>query len=337
MSSSLHAYLLLTLLALVVIGGCGAMPPRQESSESLVRWQQELTQSPLRLQLVWAMPKRPGPYPTIIVNPGHGQSAADLRPVVDDLASQGYLAVAVECLRLINGNYTSPMFPWRDRNDALQALQMILNNPWVDRERVATLGYSMGGAHSLILAAHSPLIKAVVVYYPMTDFLDWIAVRKQNFIWRLVFAYYRSSYNAESPLNDNSTHKKLLSDYSAINFSDKITVPVLIIHGNRDQTVPLRHSQRFEMALRSHGTISELMVIDKMDHAFNLSPSVETRRSWHATLNWFARYLNNPGDDLVESGAQKGGVHRGLVQTTASGSAAHRSNPHLQKDVQELP
>lgn len=291
MNSSSHTWLLMIIVALLICGGCSAVPQRLETGESLFRWNQEITQVPLRLRLEGAKPIGPGPYPTIIVHPGRGQSAADLRHVVDDFACQGYLAIAVDYLRLIDGSYSSTMFPWRDNTDATRVLDMILNNPWIDRDRVATVGFSLGGAHSLLLAANNPQIKAVVAYYPMSDFVSWVEERKRHLVWRMAFAFVRNRYNAESPQSNDATHKKLLFEYSAINHAEKISAPVLIIHGDNDSIVPLHHSLQLEQALTRNGTISQLLIIDGAEHGFNLPPTSDTRRSWRTALYWLGRYL----------------------------------------------
>jgi dipeptidyl aminopeptidase/acylaminoacyl peptidase len=239
------------------------------------------------------MPMRPGPHPTVIVHPGRSEVAADMIPVLDALAAEGYLAVAVDYLRLIHAEYTVTMFPWRDPTDSQQALGLILDNPLVDRGRVATLGFSLGGAHSLLLAAQNPQIRTVVAYYPMSDFPNWVAERRSNPFWGMIFSLMRWSYNAESPQNTEASHQRLLASYSAINHAGQIQVPVLVINGDKDSIAPLQHSRRLVNAL-SHSSTSQLLVIRDAGHGFNLHSSAQTTRSWNATLNWLEDHLTTP-------------------------------------------
>jgi dipeptidyl aminopeptidase/acylaminoacyl peptidase len=295
---------LLATLLLPFITGCSATTARN-SQGAVIHWSQQLTEAPLQLRLEWAMPMRPGPYPTVIVHPGSRQVAADLRPQLDALALQGYLAVAVDYLRLIRGEYTATLFPWRERGDSQRALALILDNPLVDRGRVATLGFSLGGAHSLLLAASNPEIRAVVAYYPMTDFPGWVAERKHNIFWRMIFSVMRWEYNGESSQHSEASYQRLLARYSAINQADRIRAPVLIIHGDEDEVAPLYDSRRLTRALNHNATTSQLLVIHNAAHGFNLHPSAQTARSWEATLEWLGRYLTAPSQ--LARGEEKGG------------------------------
>lgn len=295
---------LLATLLLPDITGCSATNARYSQGE-VIHWSQQLTEAPLQLRLEWAMPMRPGPYPTVIVHPGSRQVATDLRPVLDALALQGYLAVAVDYLRLIHGDYTATLFPWREPHDSRRALALILDNPLVDRGRVATIGSSLGGAHSLLLAAGNPEIRAVVAYYPMTDFPGWVAERRQQLWWRMIFSVMRWEYNGESAQHNEASYQRLLARYSAINQAEQIQVPVLIIHGDQDEVAPLQDSQRLTRALNHNGTTSQLLVIHNAAHGFNLHPSAQTARSWNATLEWLGRYLTAPSQ--LAKGEKKGG------------------------------
>jgi len=283
--------LLLLTAPLLLLAGCSTTPHYLAGDMPVVRWSEQATQPPLKFSMEWAMPLQRGPHPTVIVHPGLGYNAADLRGITTQLATQGYLAVAVDYQRLINGHYTSTLFPWRDPADSRLALARIMDNPFVDRERLATLGFSLGGAHSLLLAAENPQIKAVIGYYPMSDFPSWIAERQTNLLWRALFTILRWNYNAESPQHSDTKHLRLLQWYSAINHSEQLSAPVLLIHGDADEIAPLRHSQRLKRALQRQGSDSTLLVLPGTGHAFNTRPSAATERSWEATLSWLRRYL----------------------------------------------
>lgn len=300
-----HTVLLPLLATLILLGitGCSATTPR-DSQGQVIHWSQQLTEAPLQLRLEWAMPMRPGPYPTVIVHPGSRQVAADLRPVIEALALQGYLAVAVDYLRLIHGKYTTTMFPWRERGDSRRALELILDNPLIDRGRVATIGFSLGGAHSLLLAASNPEVRTVVAYYPMTDFPGWVAERKHNIFWQMIFSLMRWDYNAESAQHNEASYQRLLTRYSAINQTEQIQVPVLIIHGDQDEVAPLQDSRRLTRALNHNGANNQLLVIHNAGHGFNLHPSAQSARSWNATLEWLGRYLTTPSQ--LARGEEKG-------------------------------
>ena len=74
-------------------------------------WTEDVDKGPLRLHLVWAKPVGAGPWPTVLVHPDGSATAADMRGVLWNLASQGYLAVAADYRRLHNGTYQRTLFP----------------------------------------------------------------------------------------------------------------------------------------------------------------------------------------------------------------------------------
>ena len=133
-------------------------------------WSEDVTRGALRMHLEWAQPPGSGAFPTVIVHPEGGHLAGDMKGVTRDLAQHGYLAVAIDYQRLLDGKYRRNTFAWREASDTVAALELVRIQPQVDRSRVAALGFSQGGIYSLLMAEHTPDIKTVVAYYPVTDF-----------------------------------------------------------------------------------------------------------------------------------------------------------------------
>ena len=75
-----------------------------------------------------------------------------MRGVVWDLACHGYLAVAADYRRLLQGKYRRTLFPWREEAESTVALELQAH-PLVDPNRLAALGFSQGGifSYSLLL------------------------------------------------------------------------------------------------------------------------------------------------------------------------------------------
>jgi dipeptidyl aminopeptidase/acylaminoacyl peptidase len=55
---------------------------------------------------------------------------------------------------------------------------------------------------------------------------------------------------------------------SPISHIDRKDPPVLLIHGERDATVPVEQSRRFHAALQTQGVPSQLKLIPGVDHSF---------------------------------------------------------------------
>ena len=103
------------------------------------------------------------------------------------------------------------MFAWRSEEDVTASLERVRAHPWVDKDRIATLGFSQGGIFGLIIAAHAPqTVKAVVSYYPVADFEEWLSAERPNPVRRLVYRIIRSFFRHESGARTDEEFRKIL-------------------------------------------------------------------------------------------------------------------------------
>lgn len=255
-------------------------------------WEQTVSKSEFKINLLWAKPIQKGRLPTIIVHPGMGQNLEDMRGVLIDLTAQGYIAVAVDYERRINNEWTNAAMPLREKGEIDFLMSEVTKNPWVDSANIGLLGFSLGGAHSLKISENNPLIKTVIVYYPMTDFVSWAKSFEDHIILSFVVRRIKSSYLNESTHHTDATHLDLVSKYSAINFTNNIQASVLVIHGDDDKIAPLGYSKRFVESLQQNGnTNSKLMVVNDGSHGFNFKRTKKSLNSWATSLDWMDKHL----------------------------------------------
>jgi dienelactone hydrolase len=258
-------------------------------------WDDEVDKGPLRLHLIWAKPMGTGPWPTVLVHPDGGGTAADMRGVLWDLASQGYLAVAADYRRLYYGTYRRTLFPWCDEADTIAVIEVLRSQPEVDWPHLAALGFSQGGIFSLLLAAQTPEIEAVIAYYPVTDFPQWLAAAEAPFLKRLVFHFIRESFRRDAESCPGATtFQTMLSKASALYQAERIQTPVLLIHGDQDGAAPVAESKRLAARLTALGRDVELMVIPGGHHVFNFKNPTQAQAAWQATQQWLVRHLKAP-------------------------------------------
>ena len=252
---------------------------------------EDVTRGALRVHLEWAQPPGAGPFPTVIVHPEGGHLAGDMKGVTRDLAQHGYLAVAVDYQRMLDGKYQRNTFAWREESDTVAALELVRTQPRVDRGRIAALGFSQGGIYSLLMAEHSPDIKAVVAYYPVTDFRMWFDTERPDLGYRVAFSVIEWYFRRESGAASDAQFEEMLRLASPMTYVESLQAPVLLIHGADDKSASVEESRRLERALKDRGREVELIVVPGAGHVFNFKQPEEARRTWDATLDWLRKYL----------------------------------------------
>ena len=85
---------------------------------------------------------------------------------------------------------------------------------------------------------------------------------------------------------------KKLDDISPLRHADQITVPLMLIHGRDDVTVPYDQSADLVKALKHLGKPAEFVTLDKEDH--NLSSSATRLRMLQSSVEFLRK--NNPPD-----------------------------------------
>jgi dienelactone hydrolase len=122
---------------------------------------------------------RPGRLPTVLFSPGFGTPRVIYQALAEDLASHGYLVVAVDHtgeapVELPGGRLDLPGAQPRhpiaaatatrlaDMRLVLRRLNTIAGGPRADRRRVAAIGHSLGGSTAAALMRAEPSIRAGV-------------------------------------------------------------------------------------------------------------------------------------------------------------------------------
>lgn len=117
--------------------------------------------------------------------------------------------------------------------DINSAMKYLLQRPDIDKQRIVILAQSLGGAMALYNVAHSPFranIKALITESSFSDYRKIVREKLGSF-WMTWPLQWPLSYAVDN-------------DYSPLPVVDKISpIPLLIIHGDKDQIVPLSHSQ----------------------------------------------------------------------------------------------
>jgi len=93
----------------------------------IVTWSEYATVGHLLMHLEWASPTGAEPFPAVIVHPPSGGTATEMRGVIRDLAQHGYVGMAVDYQRLIDGRFQHATFPWREPSGFATAISVYRN------------------------------------------------------------------------------------------------------------------------------------------------------------------------------------------------------------------
>ena len=245
----------------------------------------------LRIHWLARYPDRRDPLPAVLLHPDRGSLSDDMEGICLALARKGYFAAAVDYQRLDNLKVRNPLMPLKSAEEATVSLKHLQSHPRVDPGRIALLGYSKGAILSLQIASLAPSVKAVVAYYPLADFEEWRQEGKNSFRWRLFSWFFRWQMEKEAGTSNPEEVRNEFWEASPINLVDKIQPPVLLVHGEKDHTFPLRQSQRFCQALRSARKSCELLVIAGAGHVFNFLNVEQGEMAWEKTTQFLEQHL----------------------------------------------
>ena len=226
----------------------------------------------LTISGIMNIPKGEGPFPLLILNHGHIDTAIytngrGLKREQDYLARQGYA--------VLHTDYRNHAFSDKDpenemrfrlgyAEDSIAAILAVqaAKLPTVDASRVGMLGHSMGGGVTLhALIARPDLIDAAVLFAPVSGdaHLNYERWTKRN-----------SSRASEMSVlygtpADNPT---FWDEISAINYLEHIKAPIMNHHGTADDSVPVEWSQELQKRLEAEGKDSVLYIYPGEPHEF---------------------------------------------------------------------
>jgi dipeptidyl aminopeptidase/acylaminoacyl peptidase len=126
-------------------------------------------------------------------------------------------------------------------------------------------------------------VRAVGVFFPPTDFLDW---QNGEMADRRLLASLVYPSGVEPP--DDAALRERARAVSPRHRIAKTDVPFLVIHGDADPTVPVEQSRRFVAALKEAGVRAELIVKAGGAHPWPTLPEEVV-----VLADWFDRELRN--------------------------------------------
>lgn len=230
------------------------------------------------------------PRPAVVLIHGGGWTSLDkstMRGMAELLARSGFVAFSVD-YRLLQG--TEDRWP-AQLDDVQRAVRWVRSKAAkydVNPDRIGAFGHSAGGQLAALLgmeetrddsdpalAEYSSRVQAVVDVSGPSDFTNQHDADGEAFLANLFGADY-------------SKNPAIWRDASPVFHVSKSSAPFLIVHGTRDDQVPIAQSQELLERLQQAGVPAALVKVDD-GHTFR-TPEARIRLAIE-TVAFFNRYL----------------------------------------------
>ena len=154
-------------------------------------------------------------------------------------------------------------------------------HPFVDPKRVGCIGASYGGFMTMTLATKTPMFAAAISHAGISSISSY---------WGE--GYWGYTYSAVATAGSFPWNRKdIYVDRSPLFHADKITTPLLLLHGAADTNVPPGESIQLFTALKLLGRETELISFADENHTII---TYDKRILFNKTiLAWFDRWLKD--------------------------------------------
>ena len=152
---------------------------------------------------------------------------------------------------------------------------------FVNDKKIGCLGASYGGFMTEYLLTKTDIFAAAASHAGISNVASYWGEGNWGYSYNTVAA--PESYPWNNP--------DLFTKHGSLFNADKISTPLLLLHGKADTNVPVGESIQLFNALRILGRDVEFVQVDGENHYIS---NYDKRKPWHATIMaWFAKHLQD--------------------------------------------
>jgi dipeptidyl aminopeptidase/acylaminoacyl peptidase len=237
---------------------------------------------------------RPNSVPLIVMIHGgpHGQQGRTFNPKAQAYAGVGWASLMVNYRGSTGYGQKFADAIFRDQNggearDVIAGVDAALAKyPWLDGTRLGIEGTSYGGQLTNWIVTQTPRFKAAIPAAGISNLVtqnylayyhDYLAVEYGG------FPHERARRDAEERLIVD-----MLWERSPIRYANKVKTPVLFVHGENDNDVPIEEAEQFYIALHDVGVETIMLRYPREGHGLR-----ETRHVVDAlerSIAWYKKH-----------------------------------------------
>ena len=174
-----------------------------------------------------------------------------------------------------------------DYRDIMTGADYLIAKGIADSTKMAFEGWSYGGYMTSWVVSQTGRFKAAMMGAGLPSLMSMAGTTD-------IPGYINTFFNG-TPQYDGSLinpTNKFYMERSAISYSDKVTTPLLILHGGSDERVPIGQPMEFYRALKDRGKTVELVFYPREGHGFTEYYHQVDRMK--REYEWLAKYTLGP-------------------------------------------
>ncbi len=165
----------------------------------------------------------------------------------------------------------------KDFEDMMLGIDTLIEAGIADPDRLAVSGWSYGGFITAWAVAQTSRFRAAVMGAGISHWL--------SFHGKSCLSVWDETYYRTSPYEPDGLFQK----FSPLSYYENLQIPTLILHGEKDQDVPVEQSHLFFRALKDKGVPTELIVYPREAHA--VTEKAHVLDMARRVIEWLQRYL----------------------------------------------
>ena len=176
------------------------------------------------------------------------------------------------------GNLIHHAYPGNDYHDLMSGVDAVIEEGYVDPDRLYVTGGSGGGVLSSWIVGHTDRFRAAAVQKPVINWYSFVLYADGP-------AFFYKYWFPGPPWE----HERHYMERSPLSHVGNVTTPTMLITGEQDWRTPISESEQYYAALQIRGVPSVLVRVPEASHGIAARPSHLLGKVAHI-LGWFGKW-----------------------------------------------